>query len=111
MSPSAEIQQKIDAQLKELGYQYSVEPGRLHSSVRVANNDDAYKCRTYNTVASEHLPHHVYYNTFWRCGQALFIDGKCVYTGMLGEERCADIEKELAKNPPALHSAATTPYK
>jgi hypothetical protein len=62
-----------------------------HLTVGVYNNDT---CKT-NGVSSENLADHIQYNTKFRFGRALFVDGKCVHRGYLSEGRCNDWEEKI----------------
>lgn len=52
-----------------------------------------------NGVHPDHLAEHLKYNVTWRPGRALFVDGKCVNFGGVGEERCREIEIALSEQP------------
>lgn len=51
----------------------------------------------HNGVLDIHLDDHVKYNKLYRPGRALFVDGKCVYSGYLKKDDCIRIENELLK--------------
>lgn len=68
----------------------------MHSCIRVyANNDRVVEWRD-PTELKEWLD----YNTTYRFGNALFVDGEIKQTGYLGQERCQElangIQQELA---------------
>jgi hypothetical protein len=54
-----------------------------HITIGVYSND-SYKR---NIVRPEDLERHIEYNKVMRFGRALFVDGKCVYSGYLNEEK------------------------
>lgn len=40
------------------------------------------------------------YNKKWRFGQALFVDGDCLYPGLgLGEKKCQEVSRLIKENP------------
>lgn len=66
---------------------------RNHASVGVYSNGEY----IVNIVRDEHLQSHIEYNTTFRFGRGLFIDGKCVYRGYLSEEKAKEWEEKIAE--------------
>ena len=64
---------------------------RYHWCVRVYNNDE----RKIEVRSEQQLAEWLEYNRTARFGNALFVDGACVATGYLGEERCKGWEEKL----------------
>lgn len=62
-----------------------------HITIGVYNNN-TYKI---NIVKPDHLESHVEYNKIFRPGRALFVDGKCVHSGYLSEQRIIEWEDKI----------------
>ena len=89
----ARIQEKNEALVQEFLAKNEAELPEIVHSRRVAVSGDYVD----NGVRKMYLLEHMRYNIFWRFGQALFINGQCVYEGTLSHEKCIEIELELAR--------------
>ena len=76
----------------------------IHTTTGVYNNDE----RKTNGVPSEGLANHIKYNITRRPGRAFFLDGVCIHTGYLSDERCLEWEKKLQAEEPQTRD--TQPY-
>jgi len=63
----------------------------MHTTIGVYANGD----HVVNGVKKEHLKSHVNYNKTNRFGRALFVDGKCVYSGYLSPEETKKFEQRI----------------
>lgn len=80
----------------------------IHHTMGVYNNETvAYK---HNGVAHDHLKEHIAYNLLMRPGRAFFVDGVCLNTGYLSQERIDAIIAEL-KAAPVVMRECTAPYQ
>lgn len=73
------------------------DPNHIYTTIGVYNSHFQYS--KYNGVIQEHIYTHILYNTEMRWGRALFVDGKCIYSGYLSWEDCESIEALLAQDP------------
>lgn len=64
-----------------------------HLSVRVYSNGKYIS----NIVREEDLKSHISYNTIFRFGTGLFIDGKCVHQGYLSGEQVKNWTKRISE--------------
>ena len=69
--------------------------------------DDSFKM---NGVKPEHLTDHIYYNKTYRWGRALFVDGKCEYSGYLSDEQTRNFEERI-KRENLKADKCTAPYE
>lgn len=58
-------------------------PESNHVTIGVNSNDTF----TVNIVRPEHLKGHTEYNKVMRFGRALFVDGRCEYSGYLSNKK------------------------
>jgi hypothetical protein len=63
-----------------------------------------------NGVKPEHLEYHIEYNKTNRFGRALFVDGKCVYGGLMPEDNTRRFEEWL-KTENLKADKCTAPYQ
>lgn len=64
-----------------------------HVTIGVYNNE-TFKV---NIVKPDDLEGHIEYNMQMRFGRALFVDGKCVYSGYLNDEKIARWTEKISK--------------
>lgn len=69
-------------------------------------SDDSYKI---NIVKHEHLDSHTEYNKIFRYGRALFVDGVCVHSGYLSNEKINEWENKI-KTMEIDKRISTSPY-
>ncbi|MEX3625397.1 hypothetical protein [Viridibacillus arvi] len=50
-----------------------------------------------NIVRPEHIEGHIEYNKTMRFGRALFVNGKCEYSGYLSDEKVAKWTEKIAE--------------
>ena len=66
----------------------------MFNCVRIYANGDKVK-KTFSTIQEKN--DWVEYNQLYRFGNALFVNGVCVYIGYLDKERVLNYESELSK--------------
>lgn len=64
-----------------------------HVTIGVYSNDTS----TVNVVRPEHLEGHIEYNKVMRFGRALFVDGRCEYSGYLSDEKISEWTDKISK--------------
>lgn len=67
---------------------------KIHTTIGLYSNGDY----VVNGVHEDHLNDHIKYNTTFRGGRALFVDGACVYTGYMTENQCYEFAAKTAAN-------------
>lgn len=77
---------------------------KIHTTIGLYSNGDY----VVNGVHEDHLDDHIKYNTTFRGGRALFVDGKCVYIGYMTEIECNDFAYKTAINTKL--DKCTAPY-
>jgi hypothetical protein len=67
----------------------------VHTTIGLYN-DGSFKV---NGVTKDNLPLHINYNKIMRFGRALFVDGKCIYSGYIDDKRIKAFEQRLIDQP------------
>lgn len=96
----------LHARAAVLAAQIPVPPSGFHYTLGAYNTPGCFKS---NGVDPAHLVDHIEYNLMMRPGRALFVDGKCLFVGYLGHERCLDIEQQDIARRTA--TRCTAPYQ
>lgn len=65
----------------------------------------------HNGVADEHLQHHIEYNKVARFGRALFVNGKCIFTGYFKpDDPLIEYWERILAFEPRTFDKPTVPY-
>lgn len=77
---------------------FEISTGKVYHTVRVDSRNAGRSSQTVNSVSGGHLAEHIDYNKTMRFGQALFVNGHCVFTGYLSNNDCRKLQKQFLKD-------------